>query len=112
MSSLLSPPPAGDCDEVDEGSIKTSTPGSRATPQKSATVSPASVAASPASAPKRAALRWSSAAVLQMPGVKNSAELATLSLREREQLYAYNCFREVPAPTIPRSATRGAAGRS
>jgi len=105
MSSLLSPPPAGDCDEVDEGSIKTSTPGSRATPQKSATVSPAS-------APKRAALRWSSAAVLQMPGVKNSAELATLSLREREQLYAYNCFREVPAPTIPRSATRGAAGRS
>jgi len=47
-----------------------------------------------------------------MPGVKNSAELATLSLREREQLYAYNCFREVPAPTIPRSATRGAAGRS
>ena len=109
MSSLLSPPPAGDCDEVDEGSIKASTPGSRATPQKSAMVSPA---ASPASAPKRAALRWSSAAVLQMPGVKNSAELATLSLREREQLYAYNCFREVPAPTIPRSATRGAAGRS
>ena len=112
MSALLSPPPAGDHDEVDEGSIKSSTPVSKATPQKSPAASPSTAAAS-APAPKKAPLRWSSAAVLLMPGVKNSAELAELSLREREQLYAYNCSRATgQAPLAQRAATRSAAGRS